>query len=109
MWRVAHRGRPVLVDPSAGAEQLRQARAGYPSAHSGVAKVDLLGTQDERIFIEVSSATLADRGLTGLDIQAALAGQNAMDSGGGSRLTTDQCALTLRAGFDRSRKFANCG
>ena len=48
----------------------------------GVAKVDLLGTQDERIFIEVSSATLAERGLTALDIQAALAGQNAMDSAG---------------------------
>jgi multidrug efflux pump len=48
----------------------------------GVAKVDLLGTQDERIFIEVSSATLAERGLTALDIQAALAGQNAIDSGG---------------------------
>jgi multidrug efflux pump len=29
----------------------------------GVAKVDLLGTQDERIFIEVSSAVLAERGL----------------------------------------------
>src|SRR5262249_58886730 len=27
----------------------------------GVAKVDLLGTQDERIFIEVSSTALADR------------------------------------------------
>ena len=48
----------------------------------GVAKVDLLGTQDERIFIEVSSATLAERGLTALDIQAALAGQNAMDPAG---------------------------
>jgi multidrug efflux pump len=48
----------------------------------GVAKVDLLGTQEERIFIEVSSATLAERGLSALDIQAALAGQNAMDSAG---------------------------
>jgi multidrug efflux pump subunit AcrB len=48
----------------------------------GVAKVDLLGTQDERIFIEVSSATLAERGLTALDIQAVLAGQNSMDPAG---------------------------
>src|SRR6516162_1992483 len=39
---------------------------------SGVAKVDLLGTQDERIFIEVSSTALAERGLTAGDIQAAL-------------------------------------
>jgi multidrug efflux pump subunit AcrB len=48
----------------------------------GVAKVDLLGTQDERVFIEISSAALAERGLTAGDIQAALAGQNAMDSAG---------------------------
>jgi multidrug efflux pump len=48
----------------------------------GVAKVDLLGTQDERIFIEVSSSALAERGLTALDIQAALTGQNAMDPAG---------------------------
>src|SRR5262249_39536077 len=48
----------------------------------GVAKVDLLGTQEERIFIEVSSAALAERGLSVLDIQAALAGQNAMDPAG---------------------------
>src|SRR5262245_46196254 len=48
----------------------------------GVAKVDLLGTQEERVFIEVSSVALAERGLTALDIQAALAGQNAMDPAG---------------------------
>src|SRR5499433_131830 len=48
----------------------------------GVAKVDLLGTQEERIFIEVSSAALAERGLSALDIQTALAGQNAMDPAG---------------------------
>lgn len=48
----------------------------------GVAKVELLGIQDERIFIEVSSAALAERGLSVLDIQAALGGQNAMDPAG---------------------------
>ena len=48
----------------------------------GVAKVDLLGTQDERIFIEVSSAALSERGLTAQNIQTALAGQNTMDAAG---------------------------
>ena len=48
----------------------------------GVAKVDLLGLQEERIFIEVSSAVLAERGLSGLDIQAALAGQKAPQARG---------------------------
>jgi multidrug efflux pump subunit AcrB len=79
----------------------------------GVAKVDLLGTQDERIFIEVSSATLAERGLSALDIQAALGGQNAMDPAGrietrersvridvegGLRSVEDIRELRLRAG-----------
>jgi multidrug efflux pump subunit AcrB len=79
----------------------------------GVAKVDLLGTQDERIFIEVSSAALAERGLSALDIQTALGGQNAMDPAGrvettersvridvegGLRSVEDIRALRLRAG-----------
>src|SRR5215471_11415387 len=79
----------------------------------GVAKVDLLGTQDERVFIEVSSAALGERGLSALDIQAALAGQNAMDPAGrietgersvridvqgGLRTVEDFRELRLRAG-----------
>jgi multidrug efflux pump subunit AcrB len=79
----------------------------------GVAKVDLLGLQEERIFIEVSSAALAERNLSALDIQAALAGQNAIDPagrietnertvridvGGGLRTVEDIRELRLRAG-----------
>jgi multidrug efflux pump subunit AcrB len=59
----------------------------------GVEKVDLLGTQDERIFIEVSSAALAERGLSALDIQAALAGQNAMDPAG--RIETSERSVRI--------------
>ena len=59
----------------------------------GVAKVDLLGLQEERIFIEVSSAALAERGLTALDIQAALAGQNAMDPAG--RIETSERSVRI--------------
>ena len=59
----------------------------------GVAKVDLLGLQDERIFIEVSSAALAERGLSALDIQAALAGQNAMDPAG--RIETSERSVRI--------------
>ena len=75
----------------------------------GVAKVDLLGTQEERIFIEISSAALAERGLTALDIQAALAGQNAMEPGGPHR---DRRALGAHrrsaAGSSRWRTSASC-
>jgi multidrug efflux pump subunit AcrB len=59
----------------------------------GVAKVDLLGTQEERIFIEISSVALAERGLTALDIQAALAGQNAMDPAG--RIETGERSVRI--------------
>ena len=59
----------------------------------GVAKVDLLGLQDERVFIEVSSSALAERGLSALDIQAALAGQNAMDSAG--RIETSERSVRI--------------
>jgi multidrug efflux pump subunit AcrB len=59
----------------------------------GVAKVDLLGTQEERIFIEISSAALAERGLTALDIQAALTGQNAMDPAG--RIETSERSVRI--------------
>ena len=79
----------------------------------GVAKVDLLGLQEERVFIEISSAVLAERGLSAQDIQAALAGQNAMDAAGrvetsersvridvegGARSVEDIRELRLRAG-----------
>ena len=59
----------------------------------GVAKVDLLGLQEERIFIEVSSVALAQRGLSALDIQAALAGQNAMDPAG--RIETGERSVRI--------------
>jgi multidrug efflux pump subunit AcrB len=59
----------------------------------GVAKVDLLGSQDERIFIEVSSAALAERGLSALDIQSALSGQNAMDPAG--RIETSERSVRI--------------
>jgi multidrug efflux pump subunit AcrB len=69
----------------------------------GVAKVDLLGTQDERIFIEVSSAALAERGLSALDIQAALGGQNAMDPAGRIETRERSVRIDVEGGL-RSRE-----
>ena len=59
----------------------------------GVAKVDLLGPQEERVYIEVSSAALAERGLAATDIQLALAGQNAMDPAG--RIETSERSVRI--------------
>ena len=59
----------------------------------GVAKVDQLGLQEERVFIEVPSVALAERGLTALDIQTALGGQNAMDAAG--RIETSERSVRV--------------
>ena len=79
----------------------------------GVGKVDLLGVQDEKLFIEIPSRVLAERNISPQDIQAALAGQNSQAPAGtvqtndrsvrldvqGTLLTVDQVEnLRVRAG-----------
>jgi multidrug efflux pump subunit AcrB len=79
----------------------------------GVGKVDLLGIQDEKVYIEIPSRLLAERNISAQDIQAALAGQNSQAPAGtvqtadrsirldvqGSILTLDQVRdLRVRAG-----------
>jgi multidrug efflux pump subunit AcrB len=59
----------------------------------GVSKVDLLGVQDEKVYIEVPSRVLAERNVTAQDIQAALAGQNAQAPSGS--VQTDERAVRL--------------
>jgi multidrug efflux pump len=67
----------------------------------GVSKVDLLGTQDEKIFIDISTKVLAERGLAATDIQAALSGQNTLEPAG--RVETDQRSVRLDVrGFMRT-------
>ncbi|MCO6180549.1 efflux RND transporter permease subunit [Ciceribacter sp. RN22] len=51
-------------------------------ATPGVEKAVILGDQPRQIHIDVSSKVLAERGLTLADLQAALAGQNNVDSAG---------------------------
>jgi multidrug efflux pump subunit AcrB len=51
-------------------------------ATPGVEKAVIIGDQPEKIFIDVSSKVLAERGLTLTDLQNALAGQNNVDPAG---------------------------
>jgi multidrug efflux pump subunit AcrB len=84
----------------------------------GVGKVDLLGVQDEKVFIEIPSRVLAERNISVQDIQAALTGQNSQAPAGtvqttersvrlnvqGSLLTVDQIReLRVRAGKETVR------
>ncbi|EJC81409.1 cation/multidrug efflux pump [Rhizobium leguminosarum bv. trifolii WSM2297] len=48
----------------------------------GVEKAVIIGDQPEKIYIDVSSKALAERGLTILDLQNAIKGQNAIDPAG---------------------------
>ncbi len=59
----------------------------------GVGKVDLLGVQDEKVYIEIPSRVLADRNITAQDIQSALAGQNSQAPAG--TVQTDERAVRL--------------
>ena len=56
-----------------------------------VSKVDLIGDQPERIYIEFSPAKLAGYGLTAATLTAALQAQNAVAPSG--VITTDQEAI----------------
>ncbi|MBJ7535824.1 efflux RND transporter permease subunit [Rhodomicrobium vannielii ATCC 17100] len=84
----------------------------------GVGKVDLLGVQPEKVYIEIPSRVLAERNITVQDIKAALDGQNSQAPAGsvqtseravrldvqGSILTVDEIReLRLRAGTQTVR------
>ena len=84
----------------------------------GVGKVDMLGAQNEKLFIEIPSRVLAERNISPQDIQAALAGQNSKAPAGmvqtndrsvrldvqGTLLTVDQVEnLRVRAGNETIR------
>ena len=48
----------------------------------GIEKAPILGDQPEKIFVDVSSKTLAERGITARSIADALSQQNSMDAAG---------------------------
>jgi multidrug efflux pump len=67
-------------------------------ATPGVAKAVILGDQPEKIFIDVSSKALAERGLTVTDIQSALAGQNDVDPAGNVQTSDRAVRISVEGG-----------
>ena len=65
----------------------------------GVEKAVILGDQPQKIFIEVSSKALAERGLTFADLQDALAGQNAIDATGSIDTGSRSVRISVDGGF----------
>ncbi|MBL8522318.1 MAG: efflux RND transporter permease subunit [Betaproteobacteria bacterium] len=65
-----------------------------------VAKVDIIGEQEEKIFIELSNIKLATLGLDGASIIAAMQAQNAVAPGGAFETATDKIFVRATGSFD---------
>ena len=61
----------------------------------GVEKVSILGDQDQKIHIDMPSKVLAEHGLTPLDIQQAIVGQNNVDSAGNVETATRSVRIAV--------------
>lgn len=65
-----------------------------------VGKVKLVGTQDQKIWIELSNTKLAQLGIPATDIQEALQQQNAVNSAGFFETPSDRMQLRVTGGLN---------
>ncbi|HET9482991.1 MAG TPA: efflux RND transporter permease subunit [Xanthomonadales bacterium] len=65
-----------------------------------VGKVDLIGLQDEKIFIELSNAKIATLGVAFNEVLAALAAQNAVVPSGAFETSTDRVFVRASGPFE---------
>lgn len=65
-----------------------------------VAKVELIGEQEEKIFIEISNVKLAALGVDGATIIAAMQAQNAVAPGGAFETATDKIYVRSTGAFE---------
>jgi multidrug efflux pump subunit AcrB len=84
-----------FADLKARAEDIRQRLLRVPSVN----KVDLIGEQPERIYIEFSHAKLATLGVTPQQIFDSVARQNAVISGGSVDTSADRINLRVTGAF----------
>ncbi|MCA1406253.1 efflux RND transporter permease subunit [Ensifer sp. IC3342] len=68
----------------------------------GVEKVSIIGDQPEKIYIDVSSKALAERGLTLNDLRSAIVGQNNVDLAGSVDTGTRSVRISVEGGVDRA-------
>ncbi|MEK7752826.1 MAG: efflux RND transporter permease subunit [Acidobacteriota bacterium] len=66
----------------------------------GVGKVDFIGEQEEKIFVEMSNTRLAMLGVDPVQIFQTLANQNAVTAAGSFETPTDRVYLRPTGGFD---------
>ena len=68
----------------------------------GVEKAVILGDQPQRIYIDVSSKALAERGLTLNDLQNAIAGQNNVDPAGAVDTGTHSVRISVEGDVSKA-------
>ncbi len=71
-----------------------------------VGKVDLLGLQDEKVWIEISNTRLATLGISMQQVQQALADQNAITATSFFETATDRVQLRVSGQFDSIESIA---
>jgi multidrug efflux pump subunit AcrB len=91
-----------LADLKRRAEDIRQVLLRVP----GVNKVDLIGVQPEKIFIEFSHAKLATLGITPQQIFDSVARQNAVTAGGSVETSADRIHLRVTGAFSGAEAIA---
>ena len=69
-------------------------------AVADVKKVDLLGVQDEKVYLEVAPSRLAALGVTPAQVATALAQQNAIAPAGFIETSSDRVRLRVSGAFD---------
>jgi multidrug efflux pump subunit AcrB len=85
------------------AETLRQRLLHVP----GVKKVNIVGEQPERIYVEFSHDRLATLGINPQDVFAALNGQNALAAAGAIETRGPQVFIRLDGAFDALQKISD--
>lgn len=85
------------------AERLRQRLLHVP----GVKKVNIVGEQSERIFVEFSHERLATLGISPQDVFAALNNQNALTPAGSIETKGPQVFIRIDGAFDEMQKIRN--
>ncbi|MBP1771952.1 MAG: acriflavin resistance protein [Holophagaceae bacterium] len=85
------------------AETVRQRLLHVP----GVKKVNIIGEQSERIYVEFSHERLTTLGISPMDVFAALNGQNALTPAGSVETKGPQVFIRLDGAFDKLQKISD--
>ena len=91
-----------LADLKKRAEDIRQVLLRIPAVN----KVDLIGVQPEKIFIEFSHGKLATLGITPQQIFDSVARQNAVTAGGSVETSADRIHLRVTGAFSGAEAIA---